>query len=86
MAVKVAAKYAELREPQVKVLVVQDKWVATFASDIHGEIRRVSQRLTTRIRELAERYSITMPELAHEADALSTRVDEHLRQLGFVCN
>jgi len=40
--------------------------------------------LTGRIKQLAERYATPIPKLAAEVDALSGRVDRHLKKMGFV--
>jgi type I restriction enzyme M protein len=39
--------------------------------------------LAGRIKELAERYSETLPEIEKETKKLTTKVDEHLAQMGF---
>jgi type I restriction enzyme M protein len=44
----------------------------------------VSQTLTGRIRELAERYATPLPALVDEVAALSARVDAHLAKMGAV--
>ena len=51
---KVAAKYAQLSEDEIKTLVVDDKWLAHLAADVQRELDRVSQTLTGRIRQLAD--------------------------------
>ena len=56
--------------------------VRTLAAAVQGELDRVSQTLTGRIRELAERYATPLPKLAEEVEALASRVDEHLRKMG----
>jgi type I restriction enzyme M protein len=83
---KVSAKYAALSEDEVKALVVEAKWLTTLASDVQTELNRVSQSLTLRIRLLAERYSAPLPILTLEVEALSSKVDEHLKRMGFVWN
>jgi type I restriction enzyme M protein len=83
---KVTAKYRVLTEAEVKVLVVDDKWLATLAADVKTELDRVSQALAGRIRELAERYAAPLPELTVTVETLASRVDEHLQQMGFVWN
>jgi len=45
---------------------------------------RVSQALTGRIKQLAERYATPLPELTDEVETLAARVDEHLKKMGFV--
>ncbi len=81
---KVAAQYAKLTEAEIKTLVVEDKWLAALAASVQGELDRVSQALTGRIRQLAERYATPLPRLAEEVETLATRVDEHLKKMGFV--
>ena len=81
---KVKAKYSTLAEVEVKTLVVDDKWLATLAADVQTELDRISQALTARIRQLAERYATPLPQLMVEVEALSATVDEHLKRMGFV--
>lgn len=63
--------------------MVDDKWLATLATDVQTELDRVSQTLTGRVKQLAERYATPMPKLVEEVEALSARVDEHLALMGF---
>jgi type I restriction enzyme M protein len=81
---KVKARYADLTEAEVKMLVVDDKWLATLATDVQTELDRVSQALTSRIRQLAERYATPLPKLTTEVEALSATVDAHLKRMGFM--
>jgi type I restriction enzyme M protein len=81
---KVAAKYNVLSEDEVKTLVVEDKWLTTLASDVQTELNRISQALTGRIKELAERYATPLPKLSEEVEVLTDKVSEHLKEMGFV--
>jgi type I restriction enzyme M protein len=81
---KVAAKYPKLTEEEIKSVVVDDKWLATLAAAVQGELDRVSQTLTGRIRQLAERYATPLPQLADDIAALSSRVDGHLKKMGAI--
>ncbi|ANQ83087.1 Type I restriction-modification system, DNA-methyltransferase subunit M [Azoarcus olearius] len=74
--------YAKLSVPEIKTLVVDDKWLARLAADLQGELDRVGQTLTARIRELAERYATPLPQLVDEVALLSARVEEHLKLMG----
>lgn len=80
---KTYAKYPKLAEAEIKALVVDDKWMATLDARIHGEMERISQSLTSRVKELAERYESTLPELSARADELEARVKGHLAKMGF---
>ena len=77
------AKYPTLCEAEVKVLAVDDKWLNTLASSIHGEMDRISQALTQRIKLLAERYEISLPKLNEQVRDLEGRVSMHLKKMGF---
>ena len=81
---KVLAHYAQLSEAELKTLVVDDKWLATLQADVQTELDRVSQALSGRIRQLAERYATPMPALNAEVEALATKVNAHLVKMGFV--
>jgi type I restriction enzyme M protein len=81
---KLDAKYPKLTEDEIKTLVVDDKWLATVAAAIQGELDRVSQTLTGRVRELAERYATPLPQLTDEVATLAARVDGHLKKMGAV--
>ena len=74
--------YTKLSVTDIKSLVVNDKWLAHLAADLQGEIDRVGQTLTARIRELAERYTMPLPELVDGVAALSAAVDAHLQRMG----
>jgi type I restriction enzyme M protein len=80
---QVIAKYGKLTDAEVKTLVVEDKWLAALAASVQGELDRVSQALTSRIRQLAERYAAPLPQLETEVTTLTTRVEEHLKKMGF---
>ena len=83
---KVAAKYGKLSEEEIKTLVVDDKWQATLAAAVQSELDHVSQALTARIQQLAERYATPLPKLAAEVTSFTARVDEHLKRMGAVWN
>lgn len=80
---KVDSKYKELSEDQVKELVIDYKWIPTITSDVNGELERISHRLTTRIKELAERYEESLPQIEEEIKELESKVEGHLQRMGF---
>jgi type I restriction enzyme M protein len=81
---KVAARYNMLSEDEVKTLVIEDKWLTTIASDVQTELNRISQALTGRIKELADRYATPLSKLTAEVEELSSKVEAHLQKMGFV--
>jgi type I restriction enzyme M protein len=81
---KVTVKYKVLSEDEVQTLVVEYKWLTTLASDVQSELNRISQALTGRINELAERYATPLPKLTTEVEDLSSKVEAYLQKMGFV--
>lgn len=86
LLVMVWAKYRELSETQIKELVVDDKWMQVMENAIRTELQRISQRLTQRIKELAERYETPLPELESNLGELEEKVKAHLAKMGFAWN
>jgi len=80
---KAYAHYPKLTEAEVKTLVVEDKWLAALEAAIQGEMDRVSQSLTQRVKELSERYETPMPQLTARVDELEAKVNQHLEKMGF---
>ncbi len=77
------AKYPELTEAEIKALVVDDKWLGALDVAIRGEMDRVNRQLTRRVRELAERYEIPLPQMASRVAELEAKVNLHLEKMGF---
>jgi type I restriction enzyme M protein len=80
----VFAQYPKLSEDEIKTLVVDDKWQATLKAAIQAEIERVTQQLANRVKTLEERYAEPLPQLMQDVEALSSKVDEHLKKMGLV--
>ena len=74
LLLKVAAQFGKLTEDEIRTLVVDDKWLATLAAAVQGELDRVSQTLTGRIRQLAERYATPLPEITNQVENLAAKV------------
>ena len=75
-------KYGKLTIAEIKAIVVDNKWMERLSATVHSELERVSQTLTGRIRELAERYLVPLPALVSEVELLATRVGDHLKRMG----
>ena len=80
------SRYPKLTVAEIKTLVVDDKWLAALEVMIHGELDRVSQQITRRIKELAERYETPLPEMTRRVAELESRVNHHLTRMGFEWN
>ena len=75
-------RYSMLAVHEIKVLVVDDKWMANLQAAISSELRHVTHQLAARIETLWERYSRPLPVLECELQRLSEKVDAHLSAMG----
>ncbi|MDW7732692.1 MAG: type I restriction-modification system subunit M [Methanolobus sp.] len=80
---KAYARYPKLTEDEIRTLVVDDKWLSRLESDIHGEMDRISQSLSQRVKELAERYETPLPQMTEHVAELEAKVNRHLERMGF---
>jgi type I restriction enzyme M protein len=76
------ARYPQLTPDEIQLLVIDDKWMTALSASVQGELDRVSQTLTGRLRELAERYAAPLPQLADELEVLAAMVDGYLSKMG----
>jgi type I restriction enzyme M protein len=79
---KLRIKYGKLNEAEVKDLVVDDKWLATMGMAVEGEVERLSQALTKRVRLLAERYEMTLKDIEKAIGLLSAKFEDHMAAMG----
>jgi type I restriction enzyme M protein len=80
---KVYDRYPTLCLCEIQTLVVDDKWLAALDAAIQGEMERISQALTQRVKELAERYEAPLPQMACRVAELEAKVNGHLERMGF---
>ena len=77
------ARYKSLTVEEIKTLVVEDKWLAVLEQAVEAEVEKTNQRLTQRIKVLAERYETPLPELSASVEELERKVAAHLAKMGF---
>ena len=62
--------------------MIDDKWFATLQTAVTGEVQRLTQNLTERVKELEERYAQPLPSLMQDVQEFSMKVDKHLLNMG----
>ena len=82
LEIKVIKQYPTLTIDEIKTVVVGHKWMASIEKAVHTETDRISQRLAGRIKELAERYESTLPQISAEVAELEKKVEAHLGKMG----
>lgn len=80
----VVAKYPTLSEAEIKTLVLEHKWQAYLQNALTQEQERISQNLTQRIKELAERYATTLATLDAKVQETASKVKSHLEKMGWI--
>lgn len=80
----VEAKYPTLSEAEIKELVITHKWQAYLQQALEQEQERISQNLTQRIKDLAERYVTPLSTLEVEVQEAAAKVSAHLQKMGWV--
>jgi type I restriction enzyme M protein len=75
-------KYGDLTEPEIKQLVLDDKWYASIKAGVSGEANSLTLALVDRIQELGERYAETVEDLHTELAKLENLVTGHLADMG----
>ena len=80
---KCRARYESLTDEKILDLLVNRKWFDSIFSGIADLYAAISQRLTNRIVELADRYENTLPALEKDTAEYESKVKSHLERMGF---
>lgn len=81
---KIVAQYPLLTEAEIKDIVINHKWTPVLQQALQSEQEKLSQNLTLRIKELADRYQQALPTLETETQEASQKVLAHLQKMGLV--
>jgi len=79
----VIGKYPKLSVEDIKILVINKKWLNHLWQCLESEKERISQNLTQRIIELSDRYATTLPELESNVSKYEVKVKSHLQKMGW---
>jgi type I restriction enzyme M protein len=77
-------KYGDLTLPEIKQLVLDDKWHAAIADRVARVVNSLTLALVGRIQQLGERYAETVGEIESRIMQLDRRVGAHLTAMGVV--
>ncbi|MFE5736402.1 type I restriction-modification system subunit M [Streptomyces celluloflavus] len=75
-------KYGDLTEPEIKQLVLDDKWHVEIVTRVSDNVGSLTSVLVGRIRNLGERYAQRVSDLRHLTESLERKVTEHLSRMG----
>ena len=71
-----------LTEDEGKMIVVNQKWLASLRSSIHEDAERVMHTFAQQLKILADRYATPLPEIEQNVVELKDRVTAHLQKMG----
>ena len=80
---KERAAYGKFTEDELRDFIIEKKWIASVKDGIYSLYAAVSNRLSERITELAERYSSTLSELDAEGERLEAEFAANLTKMGY---
>lgn len=83
LTVAVVKKYGELTEEEIKMLVVEKKWLTTIVGACETLMQSITHRIATEVTALAERYQNTMPKLQLDVANYEHEVNTYLKEMGF---
>lgn len=83
---KAKSHYKTLDPATIRLLVVDKKWMPALEARLEAEMGIISQTLTQRVRELAERYEAPLSVLSRQVADQEAKVRGHLERMGFVWN
>ena len=81
---QVTTTFKSLSIENIKQLVVENKWMLVIENCVNNEMQRISQRLASRVSELAERYEYPIPFIFNEVKLLEEKVNVHLSKMGYI--
>lgn len=77
-------KYGDLTSDDVQHIVLTDKWSATIAHRVTGEVEGLTLALVGRISELGNRYAATVADLDSHLSSVEAALLTHLKLMGVV--
>ena len=71
-----------LTENEGKILVVNQKWLASLRSSVHEDVERVMHTFAQQLKSLADRYATPLPKIEQKVAGLKVRITAHLQKMG----
>ena len=79
----VVKKYAALTEKEIKMLVVERKWLANVVNSCEALMQNVTHQIASDVTALAERYETTLNDTEAHVKDLEQQVFMSLKEMGF---
>ena len=79
----VVTKYAALTENDIKMLVVERKWLASVIGGSEALMQNVTHQIVSDVTAVAERYETTLSTIENQVKDLEHEVLQSLKEMGF---
>lgn len=79
----VVSKYATLTEDEIKMLVVECKWLASIIGGCESLMQNVTHQIASDVTALFERYEVTLGATESQVKNLEQEVLQSLKEMGF---
>lgn len=79
----VVKKYAALTEDEIKMLVVERKWLASVVGGCEALMQNVTHQIASDVTTLADRYEVTLGATESKVNDLEQEVLRSLKEMGF---
>ena len=79
----VVKKYASLTENEIKMLVVERKWLASVVGGCEALMQNVTHQIASDVTALVERYETTLGATENQVKDLEQQVLQSLKEMGF---
>ena len=79
----VVKKYAALTEDEIKMLVVERKWLASVIGGCEALMQNVTHQISSDVTALADRYKVTLGATESQVKDLEQEVLQSLKEMGF---
>ncbi len=76
-------KYSKLKQDEIKNILIYEKWMPILEKKILDMTKETTQYLIRRLRELIDRYEITLPELQKKTDSLEDKIKKNIKEMGY---
>ncbi|MGL2684852.1 N-6 DNA methylase [Helicobacter pylori] len=84
LELKAFHQYKNLELGEIKVLIIQDKWLNSLKNALENKIQKRVNAFTSTLNEIISSYSNSLLELDKEVKESESKVLEHLKDLGLM--
>lgn len=78
----IVKKYSSLNDSEIKAILIESKWLEAIREVVENELESTILKLSTRLRDLNDRYLIPLPQIEKEREELTKKVKALIEKMG----